>query len=205
MKKILLFTALLFAFVTSASAKVNKPVLFGIQLSDGIEFAAGDNAPDLDEEAGYRSFVALTFNTMFAFSSHFALHPAVGFNIRMFSYEDDNYWSNSDIDDNSDIAMAVYIPVMGRAYINEICYIELGATFDINIFEEYYSGYTEEWHSIDSEKPLNIGIGGGIGGTFWFGLEIDARFTYGLTNLYKHGDWTSPRFAINIGYWFNYK
>ena len=69
MKKIIFITAILFAFISSSLATVNKPFISGIQLTEGIEFATGEDSPKLDQIMGMRIYMALSYNALIAITS----------------------------------------------------------------------------------------------------------------------------------------
>lgn len=197
MKKIILIAAMLLTFVSSSFAFVNKPAVFGIMLTDGIEIAKGKAAPNFLDEGGYRTNLALTFNSLVAFTPEFALHPAIGLDLRMFSYTEHHR-------DDFDISMAITLPIMARFYMTDIFFGELGPIFDINLFEAFSDG--REWRKEKYQKAVYIGLNAELGLTFDFGLEIGFNYTHGFTNLYKDNDkFSYNRINFNIGYWFNYR
>ena len=208
---------MLLTFASNASSAVDKPVIFGAQLIDAIEFAAGKNAPGFKDEAGYRIYLALTFNTMFAITPTLAIHPGFGFQYRSFSFDvrdttnamgvstTGGWTPESDSGNDRDYSLGFTIPIMARNYFSDGLFGELGIVIDVNFFERFSPYNTDEWIDIETQETVNVGIGGGIGYTFRFGLEVNSRFTYGLTDLYSDQDWVGHRFYINIAYWFNYR
>lgn len=202
MKKLIFIVATLVAFVANASAVVNKSTVFGLMYTDGVEFSTGKDAPDFTDEAGYRSHVALTFDMMFAITPSLAIHPALGFVLRAFSFEGKDY---SEDYSSTDVAMGIELPIMARCYFTEGFFGEFGPVFDFSLFEKYYNDRTDEWTDIETNENVYAGITAGLGYTFRIGLELGSNFTYGLTNLYEHADWKGPRFNLNIAYWFNYR
>ena len=208
MKKILAIAIFLMAF-TSASAAINNPNVFGISLTEGSVIFKGDNAPDYADYSA--SYTQLAFDALIGFNSRIGLHTGLGLmlNVATFTNGDSDSdlgsHNSNDVDDDMSIGMAITIPTMARFYLSNSFFMEAGATFDINLFEQWYSGYAEEWDSHDEQQLLNVEIGAGLGFTLGFGLEFNFRYTHGLTDMYKHGDISNSRLSLGIGYWFNYK
>ena len=73
MKKFIFITAILFAFISSSLATVNKPFISGIQLTEGIEFATGEDSPKLDQIMGMRIYMALSYNALIAITPELAI------------------------------------------------------------------------------------------------------------------------------------
>ncbi|SHL76837.1 outer membrane beta-barrel protein [Fibrobacter sp. UWH4] len=208
MKKIIALAVFLMAF-TSASAAINSPNVFGASLTEGSVIFQGKNAPDYGDYSA--SYTQLAFDALIGFNSRIGLHTGLGLmlNVATFTNGDDDTGygthSSDDVDDNMTIGMAITIPAMARFYLSNSFFMEAGATFDINLFEQWYSGYAEEWDSNDEQKLLNVELGAGLGFTLGFGLEFNFRYTYGVTDMYKHAEWSNSRLSLGIGYWFNYR
>lgn len=234
MKKIIFITAILFAFISSSLANVNKPFISGIQLTEGVEFATGEDSPKLDQIMGMRIYMALSYNALIAITPELAIHPGIGFNFRITSESDnDNYSgygvSYSSDDDESVLSLGITVPIMARYYFNNVFYGELGIEAMFNFFEKY-SYKNNGWEDMENSNSFNVGITGGLGVTLFFGLDINLNVTYGITDLYKqktynyyddddyydnyygtqHGTYKSPtwsymRINFSLGYWFGYK
>lgn len=208
MKKLLAIAVFLMAF-SNAFADLNKPNIFGISLNEGTVILKGDNAPDFGDYSS--SNIVLSFDAMIGFNNRFGLHTGAGLLMNFATYvngDDDTGFGthySSDAEDDASFSMAIEIPAMARFYASKAFFLEAGATFDINLFEQYYFGEAEEWESNDEQKLLNVEIGGGLGFTLGFGLEFSIKYTHGLTDMYKHGDVSNSRLIVGIGYWFDYK
>ncbi len=185
MKKFIAIAVFLMAF-SSTFAAINKPNVFGISLTEDSVILKGDNAPDFADYSA--SYTQLSFDALIGFSDRFGLHTGLGLMLNVMTIvngDDTGYGTHysDDIDDDMAIGMALSIPAMARFYASNAFFLEAGATFDINLFEEIYSGYTEEWDSNDDQKLLNVEIGAGLGFTLGFGLEFSFRYTHGLTDM----------------------
>lgn len=216
MKKILFIAAMLTAFVTSSFAGPSKPFTSGIMFTETTEFARGNDAPDFNKLLGYRIDLGLSYNALIGIIPSLYIHPAVGFSLRI-STESENKnnggfnMSVSSDDDASVTALDVLVPVMARYYITDNFFAELGLEFDFNILESANTGRQIDddfFEATHEPKFLNLGITGGLGATFGFGLEINLNYTHGLTDLYKDKsfikNWSYSRLNFNIGYWFGY-
>ena len=208
MKKLLAIAVFLMAF-SNAFADINKPNIFGINFDEATVFLKGDNAPDFGDYSSYN--LVFSFNALIGINNRFGIHTGAGLLLGFTNYvngDDDTgfgtHYSN-DIEDDAACDFAIQIPAMARFYVSNAFFFEAGATIDINLFEKYYYGVTDEWETIDEQKLLNVEIGGGLGFTLGFGLEFSLKYTHGLTNMYEHGDLSNSRLVVGIGYWFNYK
>ena len=231
MKKIFLIATTVLAFAASSFATPSKPFTSGISLSETTEFARGSDAPDFDALLGYRINLTLAYNAMIGIIPNLYVHPALGVSLRL-SSESDNKNSGSGFnmsvsssDDKTASALDVLLPVTARYYITNNFFAELGLEFDFNILESFNTGSQSEddyYESMYEPSAVNLGIVGGIGATFNFGLEISLTYTHGLTDLYKekkvvdvnimgysiaqkNANWSYSRLNFNIGYWFGYR
>ena len=231
MKKIFLIATTVLAFAASSFATPSKPFTSGISLSETTEFARGSDAPDFDALLGYRINLTLAYNAMIGIIPNLYVHPALGVSLRL-SSESDNKNSGSGFnmsvsssDDKTASALDVLLPVTARYYITNNFFAELGLEFDFNILESFNTGSQKEddyYESMYEPSAVNLGIVGGIGATFNFGLEISLTYTHGLTDLYKekkvvdvnimgysiaqkNANWSYSRLNFNIGYWFGYR
>lgn len=230
MKKIIFIAAMLLTFASHSFAYVEKPFISGLQLTEGIEFATGDDSPKLDQIMGMRIYMAFSYNALIAITPELAIHPGIGFNFRITSESDNDSYSGygvsySSNDDKSVISLGITVPVMARYYFNNVFFGELGVEAMYNFFEKY-SYKNNGWEDIKESNALNFGVTGGLGVTLFFGLEFNLNFTYGITDLYeqrtytdyyddyngvehkytyKSPTWSYMRINFNIGYWFGYK
>ena len=208
MKKLLAIAVFLMAF-SNAFADLNKPNIFGLSLTEGTVILKGDNAPDFGDYSS--SNIVISFDAMIGINNRFGIHTGAGLLMNVATYingdNDTGYGTHysNDAEDDAAFSMAIEIPAMARFYVSNIFFLEAGATFDLNLFEEYYSGIAEEWNSVDNQNFLNVEIGGGLGITLGFGLEFSLKYTHGLTDMYEHSNVSNSRINLGIGYWFNYK
>jgi len=222
MKRILVLAAMLTAFVASSFATPAKPFTSGIMFTEATEFARGSDAPDFDDLGGYRIDLALSYNALIGIIPSLYIHPAVGLALRL-SSQSDNKNNNSGFsmsvsssDDKTLSALDVLVPVTARYYITNNFFAELGLEFDFNILESANTGsqiVDDQFEAMHEPSFLNLGITGGLGATFNFGLEINLGYTHGLTNLYKQKNFgfgegpkvSYSRLNFNVGYWFGYR
>jgi len=231
MKKIFLIATTVLAFAASSFATPSKPFTSGISLSTTTEFARGSDAPDFDALLGYRINLTLAYNAMIGIIPNLYVHPALGVSLRLSSESENKNtgsgfnMSVSSNDDKTVSSLDVLLPVTARYYITNNFFAELGLEFDFNILESFNTGSQKEddyYESMLEPSAVNLGIVGGIGATFNFGLEISLTYTHGLTDLYKekkvvdfnimgysiaqkNANWSYSRLNFNIGYWFGYR
>lgn len=150
---------------------------------------------------------AFTFEMYFPITSTFGIHPAAGFEYGMYSYEEDGY----DATTYSYIYLDLTLPVMARFYIIPGLFAEAGFNFGLNMVSAILADYDDDSsaETIDEANPLNIELAVGAGYVFPFGLSLDMRFCYGLTDVldvknFKGDNVDFGRFGVHIGlsYWF---
>ena len=205
MKKIFFIAAMLMAFASHSFANVEKPFISGIQLTEGLEFATGEDSPDIDQLKGMRIYMAFSYNALIAITPELAIHPGIGFNFRITSESDNGNYSDygvsySSKDDESIISLGITVPVMARYYFTNIFFGELGVEAMFNFFEKY-SYKNNGWEDMENANSFNVGITGGLGVTLFFGLEFNLNFTYGITDLYKQKRYT---YYVNEDYYDDY-
>ncbi len=210
MKKILAI-AFFLMITSSVFADINKANIFGISVTESGAILMGDAAPDFVDYG--LSYTNISFDAIIGFGNRIGLHTGAGLLISYGTYvmgDSDSditgvHYTSTDPKDDKSCGMAITIPAMARFYATNALFLEAGATFDFNLFEAYYTGDTDEWDNRDDQKLLNVEVGGGIGFTLRFGLELSFKYTYGLTDMYEDIDMTNSRISFGIGYWFNYK
>lgn len=213
MKKVLFALITIAACASSAFANINHLGLWGSNFNYSLIFLMGDDAPDFSDYSLY--YTQGSFDIILGFGNHIGLHTGAGLSVGFGSYVRGNadvrmdltgiHTSSLDPNDDEAFRLAIQIPAMVRFYATNIFFLEAGATFDINLFEFYYSGKYEEWNNRDDLKDLNIGVGGGFGFTLAFGLEFFVKYTHSLTKMYEYDDRSDFRLIFGIAYWFNYK
>lgn len=196
MKKILFIAVIAFAAVQSFAV--------GLGLRDAL--IVGGLTGDADDFVGTGD--AFTFEMLFPINDVVAIHPAVGFEYVSYSasFDGDNGWysySYTDYIAYVDLAM----PVLVRFNITPGLFAEAGVNVGVNIATVgwiEYDDYDSDAEIIDNANSLNLDLAFGAGYVFGFGLGIDGRFTYGLTNIIDEDGSDAGRFGVHIGisYWF---
>jgi hypothetical protein len=81
----------------------------------------------------------------------------------------------------------INLPVMMQYHIVPEFYLEAGAQFGIMVSSKTKSGDVTV-NMKDATSTGDFGLGFGLGYQFPIGLGISARYMFGLTDVYKHGD-----------------
>ncbi|MCQ2053914.1 MAG: PorT family protein [Fibrobacter sp.] len=196
MKKILFIAVIAFAAVQSFAV--------GLGLRDAL--IIGGLTGDADDFAGTGD--VFTFEMLFPINDVVAIHPAVGFEYASYdaSYEEyDGWYTRSATSYLAYIDMSM--PVMVRFNITPGLFAEGGVNIGLNLFTiswYEYGNYDSDAEIVDEANSLNVDLAFGAGYVFGFGLGIDGRFTYGLTNIIDEDGSDAGRFGVHIGisYWF---
>jgi len=204
MKKVLI---LAFIAITAVQS-------FAIGLGVRGVFFVGSMTGDMDEYVG--SGEILSFETLIPINEYLSVHPALGVEAAehvndktegFFSTTNEYHLSYFDLS----------IPVMARFNFTPNIFAEAGLNFGINLYTEAWSkvGSEETDHkSVDDAGVFNVDFAFGGGYIFDFGLFLDLRISYGLTNSVENFvDFTvdnqvvsksGGRYAVQfgVGYWF---
>lgn len=191
MKKLIVLAFVAFAAVQSFAV--------GLGLRDA--FIVGSLMGDADGNIGTGD--AFTFEMLFPVNENFGIHTGAGIEYAMYDFDVDDY------NDYHRYIMYVdmSIPVLARLNFTPGFFMDLGVNLGLNLttlsWVEYGSRSTDA-ESIDEASGFNVDFAAGMGYVFKFGLGIDGRITYGLTNVFDLDNVDSNRFGIQIGlsYWF---
>jgi hypothetical protein len=92
------------------------------------------------------------------------------------------------------------IPIIAKIYIGDKFSFQVGPQFGFNISEKTEFNGSE----IESElKTLDTAIVGGFGYQFKQGLFIQARYGYGLSEVFENDKYKNSVISLSLGYKFN--
>lgn len=206
MKKILMAVAVLAAFATSAFA---QGVNLGANISYQSEGMVGDNAKQFADDQVSSGFAAGLYVRL-PFSQLISLRTGLDFQLNSYSYTQKYLTKEYD---QSNFFLNLQLPLLARFNFTPGFFLEAGLDMQFNLLAQHYNEALEdvpgedEWNEIKDWSVFGMGPTVGVGYTMWFGLEFNARYTYGLISAYdKDGMTLNPmRFQIDIAYWFGYK
>jgi hypothetical protein len=185
MKKVL-FT--LFAFIAlQVNAQVaNYEGEFYFTPKVGVNYSNLTNA-DLGLRLGFNIGMGIEGMVTDAFAIESGLYYSV-----QGSKGDVPYFSNTNIDENSDVIMKynyLNIPVYAKYYLYEGFHVFAGPQLSINTLAEIkvsVPGQSETTDVDGATRTFDVGMSGGIGYQLSTGLVISANYTYGLIGVNKH-------------------
>ena len=183
MKKIYLIFLAFALVMTGANAQdLNVGVKGGTNVAyiNGDEEIAGDNVRIAYHFGGYVDIV---------FSDHLSLQPEVLFSSQGTVYDDyeENFGEGSfSYTDDRFILDYVNVPVMVKFYPVKGFSIQAGPQVGFllsakNKYKENGTSVDEDFK--DSSKNVDFGLAAGLGYKTGFGLNIDARYIHGLTDI----------------------
>jgi len=167
MKRIILLL-LVVSFSTAAVAQYRSETKFGLRL--GANYSTLET--DLFEDPESRIGSSVTFFAEIPLGNTFALVPEIGFDALGVKEDAIEPQDGNMVDLKTNWMSA---GLLGQINVTRFLYVNAGAKLAINVSEnddnDYYDG--DAWAT------------GGLGVRLTDGLSIDARYGYGITNIYE--------------------
>lgn len=199
MKKI--FAIIAFALLAQASF-AGENLKFGVRFNEGIGMFSGKHIGGLLDEVGTNTGVS--FEMLIKINEQLSIHPAVGINFDLYEgtweSETDNgyHYYYSSVDEDL-ILFNLQLPVLVRYNFTPGFFAEAGLQAGLNLISSY--GIDGDYESIEENvNSCDFGIAVGAGYTFWFGLGIDGRFIFGLTDTFDRPEASQTRFQIGLSW-----
>jgi len=175
-------------FFTTLAQDDSTTPQFGVK--GGVNFSniVGDDIDDLDSRTSFNAGVFMEFpiTERFSFQPE-VLYSGQGFTIM--SNDQDNFF---DVDENIEYQLSyIQVPLLFKVYLVEGLNIEAGPQFGFKISEEIDSEPTNDGGDIEIDpddsyiKDFDTNLAVGAGHKFNNGFFVNARYTYGLTNIFK--------------------
>lgn len=164
MKRLLLFTALVFTFTTAQSQEVR----FGAKLGLNASYIGGDTE---NASLGIKAGLHLGGVWEVPFSKKFALQPELLYSLEIYDYG--TLLTSANVSSSY-----VRVPFLAKYYLFKGLSIEVGPTFGFLIASKI-----EGTDVKDSFKTIDVAVA--IGTTYELnsGLFFSARYNLGLTNI----------------------
>lgn len=200
MKKILLTVVAAVVCVSGAFAQLSMGPKVGLNVSsvtgDGTKYRAGVNVGIF---GNYR------INRLFAIQPEFlySMQGAAFDDVTILSQTLKSNYTSHYID----------IPVLLKVYPWRGLNVQVGPQFGFCVDDEYklkvndeeISSKDLEQYGYDTKaRTFDFAIALGLGYEFDFGMTIDARYNFGLTNIYEEGDGKNTMFMLSLGYKFDF-
>lgn len=189
MKKLFLATVLAFLSATAIYAQADDTTTqFGVKGGVNLSNITGDDIGDLDSRTSFNLglFMEIPISGRFSFQPE-VLYSGQGFTV-LSRNQDDIF----DVGDNVEYQLSyIQVPLMAKLYLVKGLYAEAGPQFGFKVKEEIdYKPASEGGDVVvDADDSLikdfdtNIAVGAGY--KFGNGFLVSARYTYGLTNVFK--------------------
>lgn len=90
----------------------------------------------------------------------------------------------------------IALPIMGKVYTGDNFSVNFGPEFGIAVFD-HIAG-----NKVSNYNKFNFGIA--VGATYYVdkNIFVDARYTMGVTNVYKEGSVKNYNVSLGLGYFF---
>jgi len=200
MKKVLILALVAFAAVQS----------FAVGLGVRDAYVVGGMTGDYDDFGG--SGDALTFEMLFPVNSLLGVHVGAGVEFASYSAEGESASAFGVTVSSADTYLLYFdfsVPVMARFNIASGFFAEAGLNLGLNLGTWGWVDIDDsDVESVDDASAFNVDLAVGAGYIFNFGLGLDARFTYGLTDAVEtkvlNKTISGGRYALQfaLSYWF---
>lgn len=189
MKNLFLVTLVVLLSVTTIHAQSDQiTTQFGVK--GGLNFSniTGDDIGDLDMLTSFNLglFMEIPLSERFSFQPE-VLYSGQGFT--GVTRDQDNIF---DTDQNTEYQLSyIQVPLMAKLYLVKGLYLEAGPQFGFKVNEEIDTEPRSDGGDtvIDSEdsyiKNFDTSVALGTGYKFDNGFSLSARYTHGLTNIFK--------------------
>lgn len=134
----------------------------------GLNYANVSGDADTDAMTG---FYAGLFKEVTLVPELFFLQPEVQYSMQGFKANDTDYTIGY-----------VNVPVVAKVYLLKLISLEAGPQIGFKVSDNFPGD------SGDELKTVDMGIAGGVGLNFPFGLSVNARYVQGFTDIYDEQD-----------------
>lgn len=189
MKNLILATLVtMFSLTTIYAQSDDATAQFGVKGGVNISNITGDDIGDLDSRTSFNLglFMEIPISERFSFQPE-VLYSGQGFTA--VSRDQDNVF---DVDDNVEYQLSyIQVPLMAKIYLVKGLYAEAGPQFGFKVNEEIDTEPTADGGDTtinpdDSYiKGFDTNLALGAGYKFDNGFSLSARYTHGLTNIFK--------------------
>ena len=189
MKKLFLATIVGFLSLTTMYAQSDDSTTqFGVKGGVNLSNITGDDIGDLDSRTSFHLGLFLEI----PISERFSFQPEVLYSGQGFTAISRGQSNIFDVDDNVEYQLNyIQVPLMAKFYLVKGLHIEAGPQFGFKVNEEIdykpaSDGGDVVINTDDSQiKGFDTNLALGAGYKFDNGFLVSARYTHGLTNIFK--------------------
>lgn len=229
-RNIVIMLVLLASLCAFAEASPQKLDL-GVRLGANLMYVHTDSEEDIyPSNGGFGA--ALSFELAYGFTDNFYVHSGIGVDFRSFFGNESGDESapgcvgecaHETFSENREyfLAWLLEMPVLLQWQFPGVLFVEAGAVFDVMVDSETQGNMgairVEEDVSCDFNNSFGVSLVVGAGHKFDFGLSLDFRILYQVTDLvesenvgYFEDETLVPygsyyrllKFQLGVGYWF---
>lgn len=189
MKNIVLAISVVLLSATTIYAQADDTTTqFGVKGGLNLSNITGDDVGDLDSRTSFHLGLFLEVPV----SERFSFQPEVLYSGQGFTVLSRNQDDIFDVGDNVEYQLSyIQVPLMAKLYLVKGLYAEAGPQFGFKVKEEIdYKPAAEGGDMVidandSSISDFDTSIAVGAGYKFGNGFLVSARYTYGLTNIFK--------------------
>ena len=189
MKNLILAAMVGFLSATSIYAQSDdRTTLFGVKGGVNLSKVTGDDIGESD----FRTSFHLGLFMEIPLTERFSFQPEVLYSGQGFTAITRDQNNIFDVDDNVEYQLNyIQVPLMAKLYLVKGLYAEAGPQFGFKVNEEIDYKPAQEGGSsnIDPDdsyiKGFDTNVAVGAGYKFDNGFSLSARYTHGLTNMFK--------------------
>lgn len=224
------FVIVLMLFSMAAfAATPQKPLELGARLGANLMYLITDSEVDpYPSNAAFGG--SLSFDVAYGLTSRLFIHSGIGLDYRLFmTYESEDATLPGCVEnceretcsENYEYFMGLFVemPLLLQWRVPGVVFVEAGPVFSVLVATKGYGPVSGTPDSVeDLNNALGVSLAVGIGHKFNFGLSLDFRVFYLLTDLldadaFGHFDldgkfvpygsyYNLLKFQIGVGYWF---
>lgn len=178
----------LFSVISVQAQSDNSTPQFGVK--GGVNFSSftGDDIGDVDARTSFNLGVLAEI----PISDRFSIQPEVLYSGQGFTINQKDHDNVFDTDENTEYQLDyIQVPVLAKIYLVKGLNVEVGPQFGFKVNEEVDSQPTSDGGdiNIDSEdsyiKNFDTSLAFGAGYKFDSGFFVSARYTHGLSKIFK--------------------
>lgn len=182
-----------FAFTQSALAS-DRTFKLGLRVADAVVVTYGDDVEDENDLSGNSYFIDVPMEIAFNPIISLVIDPGLEISVLTSSMES----TDLELD-----LLYLDLPILARFNFGG-GFAMVGPQMNINMVATLDNGYSTDDYDYMNSPEFGLTVGGGY--RFWFGLEIDARFNMGLSDMFDtdYGSIDVKRmgFQFGLSYWF---
>jgi len=199
-KTVLLVAVALMGFVSNSFAQESWS--FGVKGGLNISTVTGGSFDDPSHRTAFNAGVLAEI----PIANRFSIQPEVLYSAQGYDFasiDEDNIF---DTDDNIEYQLDyIQVPILAKVYVTDGLSMQAGPSFNFNVNEELDFSPTENGGDVelsDQVSDFEMGAAAGLEYKLNSGFFVQARYTYGFTEVFDGSDAHNSVWQASVGYQF---